>query len=933
MVCSIGIPYHNFANYAEDNLLINIEEGKSYAITNHVIVSQINNNEFIKEDDGQQQLQSNENSRQRIAENSRWFGDGAQSLGLSGQINSLSYRNIYQGVDNNELPLRRKLKKQNPVPGRDLTFSAPKSVSLLGLVQENKQIIDAHNHSVNRALEYVEHNCIYTRIGTGKKSYQQTNNLVAAIFNHQDSRNLDPNLHSHCVIFNLTQGNDDKWRAMDNRELYRQRITIGLIYHHELGQKLTELGYSVNWNNNGTIELANFKPEHLQQFSSRRTEILEVAGVDSSAKIKAIACISTRNQKQYIKADDRKIIRASWIDKYSALNISSFNNDNKNIVEAKKTLENGQQYVSSTYLIDQTIKSLNTENKVYFSKHEILKKALMQSQGRFQLSLLQQTISQHPSLIETKAGKYTTFALQQNDKLYSNKDIRERHIDTYDYSHPQQTLRSNLNPSVLDLATLSFESEQFNLPSSSSKFQLLMIEDDPTSEHTDVKLINNNKGVVFKVIENYLQTNENQQTKTIILTDAKFDEEQITSSLRNELIKQKKLGDFPLRSVCLERKQIQKANYNQLKNYQVGNMIKFNRESKKFSNQHLYKILDIDENKRILILGNRFGKIMELPIDRYRDRQVYDVKRRELRVNDKLRFNHSQYFKGKQVLARQSFIISKIASKDKITIEMNGKKIIVKSSELLYAGYNYADTIKERCNAKINNCIYLSSANKPDYLLKEDIYNAATLTKNELTVYTSTSSLNQHQYSKSNTKLIQLSDNTNNISKRFMDNISSTNKNEPNIKELNDLVNENHQFSQLKLEPTQSSNSLIKPIDYHKSIEDTLFDIASSAKYIVLNEGQKCMKSVDKEPSANGGLLDKIIYNSPDGLIIEKDSQNLSIYYDGKTIEFDQDYKVKRQELNENQTRQLTQKTQTIKQQIIERDQAQNINQSLDLSR
>lgn len=831
MVCSIGIPYSNFVDYAEDNFI----------------------------------------TPNRAVENSRWFGRGAELLGLSDRVTSRSYENAYRGVDDRGSSLRRRLTNKNSVPGRDLTFSAPKSVSLLALVQEDKQMIDAHNCAIDRALNYIEQNCIYTRTGQGGSNHQQTRNIVVAVFQHQDSRNLDPNLHSHCVIFNQTQGEDGKWRSMDNRKLYQQKMTLGMVYRHELSQQIIELGHSVNWKENGIFDLANFKLEQLQQFSSRRAEILNVAGVNSSGKAKSYACVSTRNKKEYIKAHDRKALRDFWTIRYNSFGLSTAQTVSRNSAEPEKLKENPKQLSSRIELIDKSIKVLDDrDNKTRFLEHELLREVLIQARGEHKLDLLQRDLKQHHSLIEIEDNQLTTIELYKKERALTLEDDRSN----------TQAWLGNKEPDVLELATsvLDSESHQQHPDSQFKTEKFILIE---VSKH-------DNK--VSQAIENYLQQAELLQNKIIILTDTRAEANELTSNVREGLVRCGKLGDDPIRSVRLQRKDLDRKDLGKTESYQVGDMIKFNRQSKNFSNQHLYKVLGIDENRKVLNLGDRFGSRVFLPLNRHQNREVYEVKRRELRVNEKLRFSRGQYIKGKQVPKGQPFIITKIKDKQRITIEINGKKTIVKSSELLHAEYNYSDTLKERQGRKIDSCIYFPSAAKSNRLFKQDIYDVADLTKGRLTIYT-----------------------------------------------LDNFRNQDRPL-QLKMELFKQTH--IEPINTFKGIDDTLFELASSAKYIVLNEGQRHesvnqMEEFDLDEARNGGLLDKMIYDSPDGVTIEKDPQNLSIYYDGRTVEFDQDYNVKQNELTEREIHQLNQKTQAIKQQSLERNQALQIqqNQNIDLSR
>lgn len=205
--------------------------------------------------------------------NSQWYGQGAVILGLNGQVATEEYNNAYQGLDTQGNPLRQRQSGKKYNPGRDLTLSAPKSVSLLALVKEDKAVIQVEQQAVKTTLSYVERNCIFTRTGKGGVNHVQTDNALFAVFQHDDNRNQDPQLHSHCVIFNQTKGEDEKWRAMDNRELYQQKMTIGMVYHHELGRGLQSLGYELDWRSDGTFDVRGYSPEQLEKFSTRKQEI------------------------------------------------------------------------------------------------------------------------------------------------------------------------------------------------------------------------------------------------------------------------------------------------------------------------------------------------------------------------------------------------------------------------------------------------------------------------------------------------------------------------------------------------------------------------------------------------------------------------------------------------------------------------------------
>lgn len=535
MVCSIGIPYPNFVSYAEDN---SFAEGQT-------------------------------------AVNSRWYGRGAELLQLQGEVTSIAYKNAYRGMNDRGESLRRKLKGRNSLSGRDLTFSAPKSVSVLALVKEDKQLLDAHNLAVERSLWYIEQNCIYTRTGKGGSHKQQTQNMVAAVFQHSENRNFDPNLHSHCVIFNQTQGQDGKWRAMDNRELYQQRITAGLVYHHELARQLIELGHTITWNKNGTFDIANFQPEQLKPFSSRRAEIIQLAGQNSSSKVKARACVSTRNKKRYLKADERIMVRANWKKTLANLNLSSTSTQNINPLNSGKTSQNLPSLLSVKELTERTVRVLNqSKHKTRFRKHELLKELLIQAQGQHKLELLQKELDTYSGLIEIESGSFTTTKLYQQEKAQTQKIERSK----------LTIQQEDKELDTLELTNLASDNEshlkQTNSASGIEKFSLVKA--------------NNLNSKISQAVESYLQQIENSQGRVIILTDTKAEANKLTNNVRQQLIQRQKLGANPVRSVCLQRKSIDKQDLAKTEKYQVGNMVKFNRQSKKFDNWHLYKVLKID---------------------------------------------------------------------------------------------------------------------------------------------------------------------------------------------------------------------------------------------------------------------------------------------------------------------------------------------------
>ena len=212
-------------------------------------------------------------------EASAWAGKGAAALGLAGPVNPDAFTAILEGKVPGGFQLGRRDKDGNihHRPGRDVTLSAPKSVSLAALGCGDHRIAVAHDHAVQRTLTWIEANAIETRMqdrATGTMIRAVGQDMVAATFRHDTSRNLDPQLHTHCVIANMVRGRDGKWRTMVDDGLYGGKMAIGAIYRSELAQGLADLGYRIERTHaDGRFEIAGVPRVVIDAFSTRRAEI------------------------------------------------------------------------------------------------------------------------------------------------------------------------------------------------------------------------------------------------------------------------------------------------------------------------------------------------------------------------------------------------------------------------------------------------------------------------------------------------------------------------------------------------------------------------------------------------------------------------------------------------------------------------------------
>ena len=254
-------------------------------------------------------------------EASAWAGKGAEALGLKGPVDPVTFTAILEGRVPGGPQLGRPGKDGEIVhrPGRDLTLSAPKSVSLAALAGGDARVAEAHGRAVKRTLVWVEERAVETRMKdseTGRMIRAGDQKTVIATFTHETSRNLDPQLHTHAVIANMVQGADGKWRTMANEKLYDSKMLIGALYRSELAREMTGLGYSIEKTHaDGRFEITGVSREVIDAFSTRRAEIeaaMEGRGLGAptdNQRMAQRAALMTRAAKRDV---DRTELREMW---------------------------------------------------------------------------------------------------------------------------------------------------------------------------------------------------------------------------------------------------------------------------------------------------------------------------------------------------------------------------------------------------------------------------------------------------------------------------------------------------------------------------------------------------------------------------------------------------------------------------------------------
>jgi len=253
---------------------------------------------------------------------SEWRGQLAQQWGLQGAVGNEHFARLTEG----QHPFTEEQLVQHQVSrtyegkggkevtsvdhraGWDATFSAPKSVSITALVGGDDRVREAHRESVRVALGELEQ---YTQARIGNvHAPETTGKFAAATFEHDTARPVDgyaaPQLHTHAVIFNVTERDSGQTRSLQPHELFTSQRYATAVYRSELALRLERLGYEVERGQHGQPEIKGYTQEYLEASSPRREQIkehLREQGIDGAAAAQ-IAAHHTRDHKELLSQEE-----------------------------------------------------------------------------------------------------------------------------------------------------------------------------------------------------------------------------------------------------------------------------------------------------------------------------------------------------------------------------------------------------------------------------------------------------------------------------------------------------------------------------------------------------------------------------------------------------------------------------------------------------
>jgi conjugative relaxase-like TrwC/TraI family protein len=240
----------------------------------------------------------------------RWIGGGCGGIGVAGQVDRDVFMLVMAGCDPETGTPLRPPRSRTKVAAFDLTFSAPKSVSVLFAIADDEiggALSEAHERAVEAAFGYVEREACFTRRGHAGALRVRGEGFVAAAYRHRLSRAGDPQLHTHVVVANMTRA-QDRWTTLDAHDLYEHALAAGAVYRAVLRAEVRERLPGMWWRpaGRGLFEIEGVPDRVLREFSRRRVEIeeraLELTGVATSElsreRMQGIA-LATRKAKEY----------------------------------------------------------------------------------------------------------------------------------------------------------------------------------------------------------------------------------------------------------------------------------------------------------------------------------------------------------------------------------------------------------------------------------------------------------------------------------------------------------------------------------------------------------------------------------------------------------------------------------------------------------
>ncbi len=353
-----------------------------------------------------------------------WFGKGALRLGLDlakpvGEAEFIRLCENQHPLTGEQLTVRRRQKDRRVL--YDFVVSAPKSVSVMALTVGDTRLISAHDEAALAAVAQMER-VAGTRVRQGgKDSERPTGELVAARFRHDTSRALDPQLHTHFVVFNATWDPvEQRWKALQTSRMFDRMTFYTEVYRNELALRVRALGYELRTTANG-FEIAGVSADIIERFSKRRRAIL-----DAEAEVAGKLGQPLSNNARATLAHTSREAKDKTIEAEEVLAAQRSQLSEEELAELRRLLSpspkppplqaSPDQVVSASEAIEFARDHL-FERRSVVEEHQLLKSALAYARGTLTLDQLSAELARRPEFLSVDDQLTTRQTLRAEQRL------------------------------------------------------------------------------------------------------------------------------------------------------------------------------------------------------------------------------------------------------------------------------------------------------------------------------------------------------------------------------------------------------------------------------------------------------------------------------------------------------------------------------------
>jgi Ti-type conjugative transfer relaxase TraA len=356
-----------------------------------------------------------------------WLGSGAAELHLSGAVTEQAFDTLAAGLhpDSGE-PLVQRAGEHHR-PGWDLTFSAPKSVSVvwgIAAPEQRAAIERAHTLAVTRTLAFAEEqNLFITRRGHDGKERESARPIIATYL-HGTSREADPQLHTHAFVLNVAAREDGSYGTLETKPLYEWKMALGAAYRAELAEEIRAQGYEIAPDAKGSMRLKDMPRTIERHFSKRRVQI-EAAMAErgtTSAKAAELAALDTRKEKEAASATT---LRARWREEAVALGIGA-----EQLAELRGERAHEREAIDTAAVIERVSASHSTFTRADIAR-AVAEPAQVAGGGLARIKETMAAITADERLVKLNELRYTTRATLDLERSALERAKRLAHEASY----------------------------------------------------------------------------------------------------------------------------------------------------------------------------------------------------------------------------------------------------------------------------------------------------------------------------------------------------------------------------------------------------------------------------------------------------------------------------------------------------------------------